>query len=169
MKCDFCSEKATVFLTQLVENEIKKMSLCESCAEEKGVSDPTGFSLADVLMGGGKVAESGEIISAPEVAEGEACPNCGFTMAKFQQVGRLGCSDCYQIFRGEVTQRLKGMHKGVIHTGRVPAGLVEAHQRQQRLDSLKQRLEEAVHDENYEEAAGLRDEISQLEAELVEQ
>jgi protein arginine kinase activator len=168
MKCDFCPEKATVFLTQLIENEIKKMSLCECCAEEKGVSDPTGFSLADVLMGGGKVPESGEVVNVPGSAEGEACPSCGFTFAKFQQVGRLGCSECYQVFRGEVTQRLKGMHKGVLHLGRVPAGLVEAHQRQQKLDVLKQRLEDSVQAENYEEAAGLRDEISQMEGETVE-
>ena len=80
-------------------------------------------------------------------------------------MGRLGCSECYQIFRPEVAHRLKGMHKGVTHLGRVPARLLEAHQRQQRLDSLRERLEEAIGAENYEEAAGLRDEISELEKE----
>ena len=35
MQCDFCDKKATVFLTQLVEGEMKKMCLCEECAEEK--------------------------------------------------------------------------------------------------------------------------------------
>lgn len=168
MKCDFCAEKATVFLTQLVDNEIKKMSLCEACAEERGVSDPTGFSLADALLGGGKIPEDGTISGASPEAEGATCETCGFTFSKFQQVGRLGCSDCYQVFRPEVTQRLKGMHKGVLHLGRVPAGLVEVHQRQQKLDTLRGRLDEAVRSENYEEAAGLRDEISKVEEEMIE-
>ena len=52
MKCDFCSKKATVFLTQLVEGQMKKVCLCDGCAQERGVTDPTGFSLADLLLGG---------------------------------------------------------------------------------------------------------------------
>ena len=52
MKCDFCDTKASVFLTQLVEGQTKKVSLCEKCAQERGVTDPTGFSLADLLLGG---------------------------------------------------------------------------------------------------------------------
>lgn len=140
------------------------MCLCESCAEEKGVSDPTGFSLADVLLGGGKVPESGEIVNPPESGPGHVCPSCGFTLAKFQQVGRLGCSDCYEAFHGEIVSRLKGMHKGVRHVGRVPAHLAEAHHRQQQLDSLNEQLEEAIKSENYEQAAGLRDQIAELQA-----
>jgi hypothetical protein len=52
MKCDFCDKKATVFLTQLVEGQMKKVCLCDQCAKERGVTDPTGFSLADLLLGG---------------------------------------------------------------------------------------------------------------------
>ena len=164
MKCDFCPEKATVFLTQLVDNEVKKMCLCESCAEEKGVSDPTGFSLADVLLGGGKVPESGEIVNVPEGGGDQACPGCGFTLAKFQQVGRLGCSRCYITFHSEIVGRLKGMHKGVKHLGRVPEHLADAHHRQQQLDTLNEQLEDAIKSENYEEAAGLRDRIADIQS-----
>ena len=162
MKCDFCDKKATVFLTQLVEGEMKKMCLCEECAEEKGVTDPTGFSLADSVLGGGGVAEAGQIVSTPEES-GVPCPVCGFTFDKFQQVGRLGCSECYQTFGEDINLRLKGMHKGSVHVGRVPEGLLEAHARQQRLDQLRDRLEQAIAAENYEEAAGLRDEIQEIE------
>lgn len=164
MQCDFCENKATVFLTQLIEGEMKKMCLCEDCAREKGVSDPAGFSLADVLLGGGQVEEAGKITHASEEeAGGLACPNCGFTFMKFQQVGRLGCSVCYDTFRSEILKRLRGMHKGASHVGRVPEGLLEAHERQQRLDKLRERLDQAIAAENYEEAAGLRDEIQEIE------
>lgn len=162
MQCDFCENKATVFLTQLVEGEMKKMCLCEECAEAKGVTDPTGFSLADSVLGGGAVAPAGQIANVTE-NEGVACPVCGFTFGKFQQVGRLGCSECYEAFSDEIQRRLKGMHKGTSHVGRVPAGLLEAHARQQRLDQLRDRLEQAIASENYEEAAGLRDEIHEIE------
>lgn len=167
MQCDFCENKATVFLTQLVEGVMKKMCLCEGCAEEKGVTDPTGFSLADSVLGGGAGSEPGQIVNAPD--EGDPCPVCGFTFNKFQQVGRLGCSECYRTFEDDISRRLKGMHKGTVHVGRVPEGLVEAHARQQRLDQLKDRLEQAITSENYEEAAGLRDEIQEIETSVATQ
>lgn len=161
MQCDLCDKKATVFLTQLVEGEMKKMRLCEECAEEKGVTDPAGFSLADSVMGGEAVSDSGDIRTVPD--DGVPCSACGFTFNKFQQVGRLGCSECYNTFDDIIGGRLKGMHKGTVHVGRVPEGLVEAHARQQRLDQLQKRLEQAIAAENYEEAAGLRDEIHEIE------
>jgi protein arginine kinase activator len=172
MDCDFCSSKATVFLTQLVEGEMKKLCLCEKCANEKGVTDPTGFSLADEVLGGGaggSVSPADKLVEAAPMEDGPECSNCGFTFAKFQQVGRLGCSVCYETFRDDIVRRLKGMHKGTTHAGRVPEGLMAAFERQQRLDRLNERLAEAIASENYEEAAGLRDEIQEVEsAEVVE-
>jgi protein arginine kinase activator len=63
----------------------------------------------------------------------------------------------------EVSQMLRGMHKGTKHCGKVPAGLMELHARTQRLEELRGKLDLAVIAENYEEAAGLRDEIRQIE------
>ena len=49
MNCDVCkSNQATVFLTQIVDGKMQKVNLCESCSKEKGVTDPTGFALADL-------------------------------------------------------------------------------------------------------------------------
>ncbi len=67
MKCDYCDSKATVFLTQLAEGQMKKVCLCDSCAKERGVTDPTGFSLADMLLGKFEKATTG----APTPAQGK--------------------------------------------------------------------------------------------------
>jgi protein arginine kinase activator len=51
MLCCMCKEQeATVHLTQpvIATNQIRKMDLCEQCAESKGVNDPTGFLLAEL-------------------------------------------------------------------------------------------------------------------------
>ena len=50
LKCDLCSKSATVHLTQIVNNKVHKVDLCEECAQAKGVTDPSGFSLADLLL-----------------------------------------------------------------------------------------------------------------------
>jgi hypothetical protein len=39
-----------VHLTQIVNNKVHKVDLCEECAQAKGVTDPSGFSLADLLL-----------------------------------------------------------------------------------------------------------------------
>lgn len=170
MECDNCGKPAKVHLTQLVGGKVKKVALCNECAQQKGVTDPTGFALADMLLGGSSES-SGSVASlapVPTAGSSRSCPQCGFTMADLKKVRRFGCGVCYVTFRDEVNQMVRGMHKGPIHCGKVPDGLMEMHQRNLRLEDLRARLDQAVTSEHYEEAAGLRDEIRQLETEAAQ-
>ncbi|MBU6326029.1 MAG: UvrB/UvrC motif-containing protein [Verrucomicrobia bacterium] len=164
MKCNFCNQKATVFLTQLADGQMKKVCLCENCAKEKGVTDPTGFSLADMLISG--VSTSALVPSttySPGRSGGKKCPNCGFSLDDLNRIRRFGCSECFQAFRSEVELILRGMHQGGSHVGKVPRGFEEIHARDQKMEELRGLLDEAITTENYEEAASLRDQIRQLE------
>jgi protein arginine kinase activator len=166
MKCDFCDSKATVFFTQLAEGQMKKICLCDSCAKERGVTDPTGFALADMLLGGsaaGTVPTAPAKGQAPSAGGGRKCPTCGFTLDDLRRVRRFGCSDCYAIFSDEVAQMIRGMHKGTTHAGKVPDGLMAQQVLHQRLEELRSKLDQAISSESYEEAAGIRDEIRNLE------
>jgi len=155
LKCDLCGKPATVHLTQIVNNQIHKLDLCEECAAAKGVTDPTGFSLADLLV---KTAGA-----APEgTATQLVCEHCGFTQADFKKHGRLGCPACYERFRPILEPVLSNMHKGMTHLGKVPARSIERKTFQERIDLLEKRLQEAVTAERYEDAARLRDEIKGL-------
>src|SRR6187455_745363 len=153
MLCDVCKcNDATVFLTQILEGKMQKVNLCDACSKEKGVQDPTGFALADLLLGIG---------AAEEIEKGgptQKCPVCGFTQADFKKAGRLGCAQCYETFADGLEQLLKSMHKGTRHKGKVPASLRESQDLSERLKSLQKKLEKAVSDENFEQAAQCRDE-----------
>jgi protein arginine kinase activator len=166
MKCDYCDNKATVFLTQLAEGQMKKVCLCESCAKERGVTDPTGFSMAEMLLGNFQKAVSGAVEpqgSVKFMGSGKICPECGFSMEDLQKVRRFGCANCYKVFANELAPMLRGMHKGTTHLGKVPVGLIETHYRQLRIEELQQKLEQAISSESYEDAAGIRDEIRKLD------
>jgi protein arginine kinase activator len=165
MKCDFCDQKATVFLTQLVEGQMKKVCLCEACAKERGVTDPIGFSLADILLGGLPGGAGSITVSSSAVVpgNGKKCATCDFTLDDLRRVRRLGCSDCYATFSEEVSQMIRGMHKGISHVGKVPEGLMALQFRNQRIEELRSRLDQAIASESYEEAAGIRDEIRNLD------
>jgi protein arginine kinase activator len=161
MFCDVChSKEATVFLTQIVEGKMQKVNLCEGCSKEKGVNDPTGFALADLLLGLGAAQE---IEKNPA---GLRCPVCGFSQGDFKKTGRLGCSACYDAFSEGLSGMLKNMHRGSVHTGKVPARLVQARRRSREMASLQSGLQKAVDEEKFEEAALFRDKIRQLESEL---
>ncbi|MCX6977161.1 MAG: UvrB/UvrC motif-containing protein [Verrucomicrobia bacterium] len=159
MNCDVCkSAQATVFLTQIVEGKMQKVNLCETCSKEKGVTDPKGFALADLLLGLG---------AAEEMERGgmvEKCGACGFSQADFKKTGRLGCGECYQTFASGLETLLKGMHKGTVHLGKIPKRAIESIEREARLKGLRNDLRQAVITEDYESAARLRDELKQLEA-----
>ena len=163
MLCNLCKQnEATVHLTQIVKEKMQKVDLCEACAKEKGVSDPAGFSLADLLLG---LGASQEIEQAGDGTELK-CPNCGFTQADFKKSGRLGCADCYQTFADGLEGLLKSMHKGTRHVGKAPHAQQQQRDSAARLKQLQKRLEKAVSDEDYETAAGLRDEIRQAKEQL---
>ncbi len=180
MQCDYCDNKATVFFTQIIDGNSKKSCLCEECATQHGVIDPDGFLLGNVdpeadpksAKDAGKgskieVPMAGVTIELPTniqptLKSSGICPGCGFAFDDLKKTGRLGCSQCYQFFRNEIRHNLGGMHKGTSHTGRVPKGMLEAFEQRQHLEQLQQEMEEAIDAENYEKAAALRDQISQL-------
>jgi len=158
MNCDVCQQKdATVFLTQIVGGKMQKVNLCEACSKEKGVNDPTGFALADLLHGMGAAQD------IDRTAGGLKCPVCGFTQGDFKKTGRLGCSACYDVFSEGLEGILKNMHKGSEHVGKAPEGFQRTQLFDTRIKTLQTNLDSAVKAEEYEKAADLRDQIRRIE------
>lgn len=163
MLCCICKEKeAKVHLTQIVGEKMQKVDLCEECAKQKGVNDPTGFSLADLLLGLGASQELEQVPGGPDLK----CPHCGFTQADFKKAGRLGCSQCYETFKEGLEGLLKSMHKGIKHVGKIPAALQQTRDISDKLKSLQKKLDKAVADEDFEQAAVVRDEIKVIKEKL---
>ena len=165
MLCDICKQNvATVHLTQMVEGKTKKVDLCEACSKAKGVDDPTGFSLADLLLGLGAAQEIEQAASGGELK----CSFCGFTQADFRKAGRLGCAECYQTFAEGLESLLRTMHKGTKHVGKAPQFYRQSQDLSDKLKSLQKKLEKAIAEENFESAVQLRDEIAQVKCKINE-
>jgi protein arginine kinase activator len=163
MICCICKEKeATVHLTQIVGDKMQKVDLCEECAKTKGVNDPAGFSLADLLLGLGASQEIEQSAAGGEIR----CERCGFTQTDFKKSGRLGCPECYRTFSEALEGLLKTMHKGTRHVGKVPEALRQARDLTDRIKLLQKKLTKAIQEEDFEQAAILRDEIKQTSSRL---
>lgn len=160
MLCEICKQaQATVHLTEIVNEQMTELHLCESCANQKGAQVESHFGLSDLLSGLADFSKTQE----PEEVSTKACPTCGMTYDDFRKVGRLGCSDCYVTFKRSLGGLLKRIHGSSIHLGKSPARLVKPHKAKTELAELKRKLERAIEDEAFEEAARLRDQIHRME------
>jgi protein arginine kinase activator len=157
MKCDVCSNEATVFLTQIINGQMTTVNLCESCSKAKGVTDELGFGLAEAFLSSSNTTP----IPRTDVL---TCPACGFTSAQLKKIGRMGCPECYTTFKDGLDSLLSSMHKGVRHLGKIPARAIAESRRSASLEELKDALQTAVNDERYEEAARIKKEIQALQA-----
>ena len=151
-------------LTQIAGDKVQKVDLCEECAKHKGVNDPTGFSLADLLLGIGASQEFEQAAGGAEVK----CPKCGFTQADFKKTGRLGCAECYHTFAEGLEPLLRTMHKGTRHIGKAPQVHKQSQDLTDRLRQLERKLEKAISDEDFEAAVHLRDDIKVVKGKLNE-
>ena len=114
MLCSICKKnEAKVHYTKIVGDQMPKVDLCETCAKEKGVSDPGAFD--DLLLGVG-VGPELEQLAAGEIIR---CPHCGYTQAEFKKSARLGCAECYTTFAAGMESMLKAMHKDIRHVGKL--------------------------------------------------
>jgi protein arginine kinase activator len=141
----------------MANDQMKKIDLCEKCAEEKGALDPKGFALADLLLGLGVSSEMEHASSKLE------CPACGFSHTDFKKSGRLGCSKCYTTFIEPLEGILKQMHKGTQHVGKAPKALRAQLDLSKQRDKLAGELSKAIETEDYEQAAQIRDQLKELQ------
>ena len=163
MLCDICGKnEATVHLTEIVNEQVTELHLCEECAQAKSMQMEQQFGLSDLLAG---LVDFDKPIQAQEKFSVE-CQNCHLTYKDFKKIGRLGCSECYTYFRRYLNSLLKRIHGSQQHVGKAPAKLAQAPKLKRKLPSLgelKEKLQKAILTEEFEEAARLRDAIRQLE------
>jgi len=165
MLCDACGKNpATVHLTEIIDEQMNELHLCEDCARNKSAAMEQQFGLSDLLAG---MADFEKPSSKEEEAVTVKCPSCGLTYADFKKIGRLGCGECYNVFRKYLAPLLKRIHGSNQHIGKNPAKAKVAsklYKKKTGLLELKNQLQEAIQREAFEEAARLRDQIKAMEA-----
>ncbi len=160
MVCDLCNKNvATVHLTEIINDQMRELHLCEGCAREKGAEMEQHFGLQDMLAG---LADMGEELGE-ETGDQLTCDVCGMTYRDFRKIGRLGCPACYDTFKKKLTTVLRRIHGSTRHVGKIPARTNQDVSDKLRIQELKRKLQRSVEMEEFEEAARIRDEIRRLE------
>lgn len=159
MKCQLCSNPATVHLTDIVNNQKKELHLCASCAENQQFLKQQDLNLPAILQTliGQHLGQQTDALSRL------TCPACGIKYMEFRAQGRLGCPHDYAVFREGLEPLLSRIHRSSRHVGKSPRNLVSP-ERPAELVELRRRLQAAIEAEAYEEAARLRDLLRRKEA-----
>jgi len=164
MSCEQCHEReAVIHLTQIVNEQVTTLHLCERCAAEKGVENPGAAPKTPL---GTFLAAMGEELSeqTPAPKTGESCSRCGGSLQDFRESGPLGCPDGYRSFEVTLRDLLRRLHGSTHHMGERYADRGAASNgERQRTSELREQLRLAVETENFELAAELRDRLRVME------
>lgn len=168
MKCQKCKQReATTHIKKVVNGEYTEYMLCSECAHAMGYDNVFDFEMPDMFggllqsfLGGALPARSGA----------SRCPECGSTYGDITNTGKVGCGKCYEAFYSELLPSIKRIHGNTTHCGKVPltAETVDVKcdkSPEDEVKALKEELQKAIEEQNFELAATLRDKIKEKEAE----
>lgn len=156
MKCDICQDRpAVIFVQQVSRDGSIELHLCEICAKDRGFA--TSENRMDISLGG---LLSG-ILENPSITDStsQACPVCGMTVFEIKKQHRVGCTDCYRHFRGEIISLLRKEGFELSYAGPLPATAQKISSPTIDPENLKKELKKAIEKEDYEMAAYYRDRI----------
>ncbi len=169
MLCQNCGKRdATTHYHSVINGVVKDKYLCSECAvKEKQMS----IKENDVF----KMLTSFFNDSAVPNLQTVKCECCGTSFSDIRRTGKVGCGNCYSVFKEQLTGTLQRIHGRTTHIGKRPSFSAEAStyepkqninidEKQIKVDGLKEQLKKAIETENYEEAAEIRDLIRQEEA-----
>lgn len=164
MKCQFCENEATVTYTLIVDGVKRDTSLCQSCAEERGLFSHEALPDLKQIFGTTMDKEPVEVTEERELSNDASCEQCDFTLEQVREIGRFGCPHCYEVFGEYVARALEEIHGSVEHVGYRPEGSARSFEQHQEMEALQAELEKAIADEAFEKAAQLRDSIKKLQS-----
>lgn len=188
MLCEKCGKnEATYYYHENVNGRVRTLRLCGGCADAMEKSDELPKLRMDRLFGDFDPFFDDPFFSGPmkamngllsgifgdralgsgtqkEKREGKVCPGCGSTLRDIATRG-TACPRCFETFAEELAPSVGRAHGKAAHTGRVPARFRDRIERRRKIEALVAEQREAVRNEDFERAAGIRDELKKLRAE----
>ena len=157
MLCENCKKNnATVHMVKVINGVKSEQHLCAECAQKSGKLNFNQESITDFFPFFGKMPQVKKNVLAP-------CPVCGLTFNQLQENGLVGCDKCYENFKPYILQVLPRIQKGSEHRGKIPAADYGELAKSKEINALKTDLAKCIMNEDFEQAAKLRDKIRALE------
>lgn len=160
MKCQICGkEQATIRYYENINGKKQEMHLCAHCAQKSGLYTANLFSPIFATI--------------PSFIEPErdVCQSCGYPFVEYTRTGMLGCTDCYESFSDrldDILLNIQGKNRHVDLEKKVNQHENVSDKKESKagkIEKLREKIQVLIKEENYEEAAKVRDEIKKLSKE----
>lgn len=177
MLCQNCQRnEATTHVKRIVNGDMTETHLCAECVKLLGMDDvfsDFSFGLKDIFG-----SFFGDMLPAIGQSAVLRCSKCGCTFDDVVKTGKLGCAQCYDTFYDKLLPSLQRIHGKLHHVGKIGTAQKESAGAQaaqaeevqsapktvdMKIAELRELMNAAVEQQNFEEAARLRDEIKVLE------
>jgi len=170
MLCEKCNKNiANVYLKNTINGNVTESHLCSSCAA--GVYGQNYNSFVNLF----KSDFDSDILNmfnlnkfSPSLSAASgrsACPVCGSSFSDITKSGKVGCGECYAIFKNMLEPNILRIHGTAKHTGKIPKNRSLQISAKRKIEELNMKLKKVVEEQNFEEAAIIRDEINKINAE----
>ena len=98
--------------------------------------------------------------------EEKQCPTCHMTLKDIAHVGKFGCADCYATFKDDIIDIVRRVQGGQFeHVGKTPQSSHKKLVIKKQIEEKTKYLNKLIEEQNFEEAAVIRDEIKALKDE----
>ncbi len=173
MLCQNCKKnEATTHIKRVVNGEATESHLCHSCAQNSGFDD--FFDDFSLNLPGIFSSFFGDSMFALGESKLTRCEKCGCCFDDIIKSGKVGCADCYEKFYSKLLPSIQRIHGKAKHAGKVPEihETLEAKKEEpkektpeEKIAELNIQMQKAIEEQNFEQAAVLRDEIKSLKGE----
>ncbi len=161
MLCQSCQKKqATTHIKSVVNGEVTEYNLCPECAKKMGYGNIFADFSTDFSSLLGSIFGVGQQQVLPDA---KRCPECGSTFADIARNGKVGCASCYDVFYDRLLPTIRRIHGNTEHIGKAASSADESVRIKNEAEELKQQLQQAIDEQEFEKAAQLRDRIKELE------
>ena len=158
MNCDKCGKPSVYRSTLIVNGVSETKNLCRDCAIKEGVFSTQTSLFDDMLM-------SFAGFSALEQVENIVCPVCKTSLREFNSTKKLGCNNCYEVFRPQILEVLKHIAPSLNHKQQaIKPNEKKKESKEDKISNLRHELQLAVKEERYEDASKIKKQIQKLEA-----
>ena len=161
MMCDRCGQPSVYHSTLIVNGVSQKTNLFRDCAMKEGVFNNQKTNLFDEMF-----SSFADMLNFEQV-ENLVCPVCKNTLREFKSTGRLGCPNCYEIFREEISNIIKRIAPFETHKQeamKINEAKPKKPSKEEQIKELREQMKLAVSEERYEDAAKIKKQITKLES-----
>lgn len=170
MLCQNCKKnEATTHIKRVINGEATQTHLCSGCAQNLGYTDI--FDDFSLNLPGIFSSFFGDTAFALGESRLDRCEKCGNCFDDIIKSGKVGCADCYEKFYSKLLPSIQRIHGKAVHSGKVPVTgpkeIIKPKEKtaEEKIEELQTQMNKAVNEQNFEQAAIIRDEIKKLKGE----